>query len=209
VEGGAEEVSPTSDPDEAATSSSQARERILRTAYDLFSRHGVQAVGIDRIIDEAGVAKMTLYRHFRSKDDLAIAVLDLHERVWTWEWFEREIQRRGSTPTERLLAAFDVFDDWFHDADYGGCLFTNSLLESHDRLSPIGAASVKGLAEVRSVLRQLAIDAGVKNPDDFAHKWQMVMLGSIIAAIDGDVEAARRGREVARHLLEHEGPRAG
>src|SRR5712691_6433727 len=79
-----------------------ARERLLRVAYDLFCRHGVQATGIDRIVADAGVAKMTLYKHFRSKEELIVAALDLREDLWTYGWLEREIERRADTPTERL-----------------------------------------------------------------------------------------------------------
>src|SRR6266498_5045721 len=89
-----------------------ARERILRTAYDLFARRGTRGVGIDEVIDRAGVAKATLYRHFPSKDDLVLAFLQRRERRWTLEFIEAEARRRGSTPEGRLLAIFDVFDEW-------------------------------------------------------------------------------------------------
>src|SRR4026208_1325504 len=94
------------------------RERILETAYELFSRRGVRDVGVDEVIQQAGVAKATLYRHFPSKDDLGIAFLVLREQRWSKELIEAEAKRRGATPEEQLLAYFDVFDDWFHRDDY-------------------------------------------------------------------------------------------
>src|SRR5688572_14049702 len=91
----------------------QARERILATAYELFSRRGVRDVGVDEVIASAGVAKATLYRHFRSKDELVLAFLGRREQRWTHEWLETEARRRGATPEEQLLAIFDVFHEWF------------------------------------------------------------------------------------------------
>jgi AcrR family transcriptional regulator len=179
------------------------RDRILRTAYDLFNRHGVHAVGVDRIIAEAGVAKMTLYRHFRSKDELVVATLELHEELWTRQWLEPTVKRRRK-PRARLLALFDAFDDWFRQDDYEGCLFTNYLLEIRDPRTPIGAASIGKRANIRAFIRGLAEEAGVRDPDGFARQWQMLMTGSIIAAIEGDVDAARRARTFGSLLLERE-----
>ena len=106
-----------------------ARERILDTAYDLFSRRGIRAVGVDEVVERAGVAKATLYRHFPSKDDLVLAYLQLREQRWTFDWVEAEAQRRGATPEDQLLAIFDAFDEWFHQADFEACSFINVLLE--------------------------------------------------------------------------------
>src|SRR2546426_10236523 len=100
-----------------------ARERLLRTAYGLFQRNTLNTVGVDRIVAEADVAKTTLYRHFPSKDDLAVSVLRHHEDVWTRGWLEQEIGRRGTTAGARLLGIFDAFDEWFQRDDYEGCLF--------------------------------------------------------------------------------------
>ena len=118
----------------------EPRERILETAYELFWRHGFHAVGVDRICAEAGVGKRTLYRHFHSKAELVVAVLALHQQLWTVDWLQREVELRGSTPEARLLAVFDVFGEWFGRSDFASCLFINSLLESHDRTSAIGTA---------------------------------------------------------------------
>jgi AcrR family transcriptional regulator len=199
-------MTPSSEPDlkphQSGFSHDQARERILRTAYDLFCRHGLQAVGIDRIVAEAGVAKMTLYRNFRSKGELILAVLERREEVWTREWLGGEIERRGGTVEERLLAIFDAFDEWFNQSGYEGCLFINALLESHDVTSPIGAACATRLANVRSLIDELAEEAGIRDRDDFARQFQILLSGSIVAASAGDVEAARRARVIAQGFLE-------
>ena len=136
-----------------------ARERIIRTAYDLFSRHGVQGVGIDLIVERSGVAKATLYRHFRSKDELAVAVLARREERWTHGWLQGEVEGRAITPEARLLAIFDVFDDWFRSDEYESCFFVRSLLESSDLGSAVGMAG-RHRARRRSRVREDACTGG-------------------------------------------------
>jgi AcrR family transcriptional regulator len=181
-----------------------ARERILRTAYELFCRHGIGAIGIDRIIAEAGVAKMTLYRHFRSKEELVLAVLDLREELWTRRWLGQVIEQRGQTADERLLVIFDALDEWFRREDYEGCLFTNALLEVHDPTNAVGSAAVEKRENIRVILRDLSEQARVRDPDRFAYQWQMLMTGAIVIAMQGDKEAAPHAREAAARLLEWE-----
>ena len=183
------------------TSSSEARERVLSTAYTLFCRHGIRAVGVDTIIERSGVAKMTVYRHFRSKDALVLAVLERREELWTRQWLEAEIKRRADAPTDRLLAIFDVFDAWFHKRSFEGCLFVNVLLEFDDRNNPIHRACRDQLARIRELLIELATEARISDPDHFARQWHILMKGSIVSAGEGDVEAAKRAQEVARLLL--------
>jgi hypothetical protein len=132
-------------------------------------------------------------------------VLERHEEVWTRGWLEREMGRRATTGAEEVLALFDAFDDWFRQESYSGCLFTRSLLETGESLSPVYAASVAGLEHVRAFIRSLAEGVGVRDPETFALQIQMLMLGAIIAAVGGQVEAAERARNVARLLLEKEG----
>jgi AcrR family transcriptional regulator len=177
-----------------------ARERILDTAYELFSRRGIRDVGIDEVIERAGVAKATLYRHFPSKDDLVIAFLECREERWTLAWVEAEAKRRGNTPEEQLLAIFELFDEWFQRADFEACSFINVLLE----LGPAhraGQASVQHLASIRSIVARLAEEAGLRDSASFAHSWHILMKGSIVAAAEGDAEAAKRARSMARLLI--------
>jgi AcrR family transcriptional regulator len=178
-----------------------ARERILSSAYTLFCRHGIRAVGVDTIIERSGVAKMTVYRHFGSKDDLVLAVLDRREQLWTRKWLEREVRRRAERPVDRLLVIFDVFDEWFHRRDFEGCLFVNALLEIDDRKHPIHIACREQLARIREFLIELATEAAVVDPDDFARQWHILMKGSIVSAGEGDLVAARRAQELGRLLV--------
>jgi AcrR family transcriptional regulator len=186
---------------------SGARERVLDTAYDLFHRHTLNTVGVDRIVAEAGVAKTTLYRHFPSKDELAVSVLGRHQDVWMTGWLEQELMRRGGTPAARVLALFDAFDNWFRRDDYEGCLFTRALLEVRDPQNPVRSAAVAGLTNVRALIRKLAQESGVQDPERFAFQIQLLLLGATVAAVSGELDAARRGREVARLMLEQEGIR--
>jgi len=180
----------------------RARRRILDSAYELFTRRGIRGVGVDEVIERAGVAKATLYRHFPSKDHLALAFLQEREELWTLGWVEAEARRRGSTPEQQLLAIFDLFDEWFHEDDFEACSFINALLEVNDRHHPVGNASAMHLENIRGVLRKLATEAGIEDADGFARTFHILMKGSIVAAAEGDVDAAKRAQGVARLVIE-------
>ena len=187
------EAIPQSKPD--------ARERILDTAYELFSRRAIRDVGVDEVIEQAGVAKATLYRHFPSKDCLVIAFLERREERWTLAWVEAEARRRGTTPEEQLLAIFELFDEWFQRDDFEACSFINVMLEM-GRAHPAGRASVRHLASIRTVVGRLAEEAALRDPAAFAHSWHILMKGSIVSATEGDAQAAQRARSMARLLIE-------
>jgi AcrR family transcriptional regulator len=178
-----------------------ARDRILAAAYELFASRGIRDVGVDEVIGRAGVAKASLYRHFSSKDDLVVAFLELREERWTLAWVEAEARRRGTTPEEQLLAIFGLFDEWFHREDFEACSFINVLLEMGPRHSA-GTACVQHLENIRSLVRSLAEEAGLRDPGSFAHAWHILMKGSIIAAVEGDVEAAKRAQSMGRCLID-------
>ncbi len=184
---------------------SSGRERVLATAYELFSKHGTRAVGVDRIIAESGVAKMTLYRNFASKDELILAFLERREAQWTRGWLQAEVERRAATPGGRLLAIFDTFGEWFAVEGFEGCSFINVMLEIVEPGHPVRDAAVRHLAEIRTFLAGLAEEAGVEDPDAFARQWHILMKGSIVAAGEGDVHAAARARELGELLLERHG----
>jgi AcrR family transcriptional regulator len=177
------------------------RERVSRAAYELFSRDGTRAVGIDAVIARAGTAKMTLYRNFPSKDDLILDFLRRREQLWTREWLEAESRRRGETPRQQLLAIFDVFSEWFSKPDFDGCAFLTTMIETNDPGHPVHQAAVGHLANIRAYLGELAAEAGIADADGFARKWHILMKGSIMAAHEGDAAAAARAREVGELLL--------
>ena len=186
---------------EAAKVGSSARERILDAAYELFSRRGIQAVGVNEVTARAGVAMATLYRHFPSKDELVLAFLDLREQRWTKDLIEAGAMGRGSNPEEQLLAIFDVLDEWFHRDDFEAGSFIKVLLELGPN-NPAGGASVRHLEQLRAIARHLAEEAGLRDTDSFAHSWHILIQGSIVVAAEGDVEAAQRGKSMARQLID-------
>jgi AcrR family transcriptional regulator len=181
--------------------SAGARERILVAAYDLFSRRGLRDVGVDEVITSAGVAKATFYRHFPSKDDLALAFLERREREWTVAMVKEGSEARGRNPLERLLAIFDVFHEWFESEDFDGCSFVNVLVEMGPE-HPAGLASIHYLENIRAIVRERAEQAGLREPDKFARSWHILMKGSIISALEGDTQAAHRARSMASCLID-------
>jgi AcrR family transcriptional regulator len=178
-----------------------ARQRILDAAYDLFSARGIQAVGIDAIIERSGVARQTLYRHFGSKQELVLAFLDLREERWTRAWLQAEVEARTDDPRERLLVIFDVFDSWFRGPDFDGCSFINVMLEHPLPGDALGSASIDQLARIRAFLADLARAAGIADADDFSRKWHILMKGSIVARAEGDLAAAQRAQQMGSLLL--------
>lgn len=192
-------------PDVEAPTASP-RERILAAAYELFSRRGIRAVGTDEVILRAGVARATLYRHFATKNDLVLAVLERREEVWTRGLIEEQSRRRGNTPEEQLLAIFDVMHDWFQLRDgYEGCSFINVLLEVGPA-HPAGQACIVHIDHVRDIVRRRAVAADLTDVEDFASSWHILMKGAMILAAVGDLDAALRARKMARALIDQHRP---
>jgi AcrR family transcriptional regulator len=177
------------------------RERLIDAAYGLFSKEGVNQVGIDSILAKSSCAKASLYSNFKTKVDLAIAFLERREALWTRGWLESEIKRRAKRPEDRLLAIFDVFDGWFHKKSFEGCSFINVLLESKPG-SPVRQAATIHLAKIRAIVCALAAEANLEEPEKFAQAWHMLMKGSIVSASEGNRDAARQAKTAARLVLD-------
>lgn len=190
---------------ETVPAQDRGRDRVRRAAYELFSREGARAVGVDAVIAKAGIAKMTLYRNFPSKDDLILDFLQHREELWTRNWLISEVKSRASTPGQRLLAIFDVFSEWFARPDFEGCAFLTLMIEFNDRDHPVYRASIQHLANIRHFVRDLAAGAGIEDPESFARQWHILMKGSIMAAHEGDTLAADRARELGELLLAKHG----
>ncbi|MGE5697502.1 MAG: TetR/AcrR family transcriptional regulator [Candidatus Sericytochromatia bacterium] len=185
-----------------ATKSPDARERIIETAYELFTRRGIRDVGVDEVVAKANVAKTTLYRHFPSKDELVLAFLAEREQQWTVDIVDRQSAQRADDPEDQLLAIFDVFDDWFRKrTDYEACSFVKVLMEMGGE-GPIGQACIAHLDNIRSIVRDRARRAGLKKPAEFAASFNILMKGSIVAAAEGDLSAARRAKTMAVRLID-------
>ena len=182
-----------------------ARERILATAYELFTRRGIRNVGVDEVVEKANVAKATLYRHFPSKDDLVLAFLELRERLWTAEVIDHQpTERAAGDPEGELLAIFDIFDEWFQRrTDYEACSFVKVLFELGTE-GRIGEACLAHLGNIREIVRARADRAGLRDPDGFAWSFNNLMKGAMVSAAEGDSEAARRARRMAAWLIEQD-----
>jgi AcrR family transcriptional regulator len=183
------------------------RTRIVVTAYRLFSHRGIRDVGVDELIRASGVAKATFYRHFPSKDDVALAFLKRRDELWMLGSVVPEARSRADNPEDQLLAIFDVYDQWFQDDDFEACSFVKVLLEMGAE-HPLGQASIGYLGRIRQQVRLLAEEAGLEDSEAFALSWHILMKGSIIAAAEGDKQSARRARHMASGLIADHRPKS-
>jgi AcrR family transcriptional regulator len=177
------------------------KEHLIDTALRLFERDGYHATGIDRILAEAGVAKMTLYNHFRSKDELILAALRARDSRFRNEVM-RELAARSEDPAERLVLVFDVLADWFEQPGFSGCMFINAAAEYADPTDPIHAAAAEHKRLFAAYLREQAEAAGASDPDELAAQLALLMEGAITTAhISGSGQAARDAQRVAELLV--------
>lgn len=184
------------------TDAPSARERIIDTSYELFTRRGICDVGVDEVVTKAGVAKATLYRHFSSKEDLVLAFMERRAELWTNEVIDRQPRERAEDPKGQLLALFDVLDEWFQRrSDYEACSFVKVLFEVGAK-GRIGRACVGHLDRIRDILRERAEQAGLRDAKDLAWSLNILVKGSIVCAAEGDVDSARRAKPVAAWLIE-------
>lgn len=165
------------------TKTHDARRRILETAERLFYAEGVRAVGIDRIIAEAGVAKMSLYNHFPSKDDLILAVLEYREEKFDalfGNWLERHV----SAGMDRLQAFFAALKDWFESPGFRGCMFINACAELADAEHAGSKFSAGHKQRFHAMLKRIvAQTAGAKAAETTAPALALLVEGAIVTAV--------------------------
>ncbi|WP_039794260.1 TetR/AcrR family transcriptional regulator [Nocardia araoensis] len=178
----------------------QAKQRLLTTAEELFYAEGIRAVGIDRLLQESGVGRASFYRHFASKDDLVVAVLEDRDRRWL-DWLRESVEQTGD-PTARPLAVFDALAQRFARNDFRGCAFINTMVEVADRESAAHRVADRHKRRVIEYLNELLAEAGRSDAEELAAELALLVDGAIVTAVrEGTPEAAHRARTIAERLL--------
>lgn len=178
------------------------RDLIVNEALKLFYRHGFHATGVDTIISRAGVSKKTLYRHFRTKDELILATLRKRDELFRNKLM-RETERRATDPADRLLAVFDFLADWFDEEGFCGCMFINAAAEFAEPDNPSHMISAEHKRLVAEYICQQAALAGARDPVALSHEINLLMEGAIVYAhVMGDRQAAGRAKEMAKPFIE-------
>ncbi len=175
--------------------------RLVLTAARLFNEHGIHATGIDRIIAEAGVARMTFYKHFGSKEGLVRAVMERESKAW-FEWLDAELGR-PQEPRQRISAFFALLGKWFSRSDFKGCCFINAVGE-RDRLDnsvrPIAKAHRKAtFVYIRSLLEGSAL----ADPNQLADQLTILADGATVTAmVTRNPRTARSAAKAALALMD-------
>ncbi len=186
-----------------AETASPKRDHLLSTARRLFYRDGYRVVGIDTLLAEAKVAKMTLYNHFASKEELIVAVIEQQDRE-VQAALSAAVAAAGRTPARRLQAVFDWLKGWFESDDFKGCAFIRALSEYPEPDHAIHQAAWRHKQAVNALLLAIVTEGGAKHPAELANALSLLVDGAILAAhATGSSASAATARSVAAMLLKH------
>ena len=182
------------------------REQLIKTALELFAKNGIHATGIDTIVEYSGVTKKTLYAHFRSKEELVLAVLRQYN-VLARNVFMRRVESGGKTPRARLLAIFNVAQRWFQQNNFHGCLFINTIGEYSGKATPIRQICKEYKKLVKGYIFSLCKQAGAKDPQGLAEELAMLLEGATVTAqVSQNPKTAQIAKRVAKALIDEAVP---
>jgi AcrR family transcriptional regulator len=185
------------------------REELVESAMKVFYRNGFHCTGLDMILKESGISRMTLYNHFKSKDELIVAALRRRDELFR-NGLMKFVEGASRDPVERIYAVFDFHEQWFNDEDFKGCMFINVSAEFCDAESPARRVSADHKIECVRYLTKLCEDAGIDDPSEAAERINLLLEGAIVTAyLQGKTggndstpsEAARRARSMASSIL--------
>ena len=172
----------------------------MDTAFRLFYAHGIRAIGVDRIIAEAGVAKATFYKHFPAKDSLVIAYLDTVDGVWTQQLHDAA-EAAGPAPADQLVGMFDALSTACRREGYRGCAFINAAAEN-EAGTPVHDRTLAHKTAVREWVRGLAARAGAADPDRLSRSLTLLLDGGLASgSLDGLPDAPAAAKEAAGALV--------
>ena len=157
------------------------RDELVRKALAAFYRNGFQATGMDRLAVETGVSKTSMYKHFRTKEELILAALRLRDEQFR-NMFTRRLEELADTPRGQLLAMYDVLGEWFRQEDFRGCMFIKASAEYQQPDHPIHAQSAEHKRLMFVHTRKLAEAAGAPDPAALARALLLLKEGAIVTA---------------------------
>ena len=185
------------------------REELVEAAVRVFYRCGFHASGLESVLQEAGVSRMTLYNHFKSKDELIVAALRRRDEVFRNRMM-KFVDGAGRSARERLLAVFDYHEQWFTSKDFCGCMFINATAEFADPKCAVRQVAAEHKRAVVRYVEELARACGVKDAESMAQEFNLLLEGAIVTATvtgqaqgGGDVGAsARLAKAMAVRILD-------
>lgn len=177
------------------------RDELVQGALKVFYRDGFHATGMDKLVEETGVSKTSMYKHFRTKEDLILAALRLRDEQFR-NWLFRRMQELGGTPGEQLLAMFDALDEWFNQPEFRGCMFIKASAEYQEAAHPIHTQAAEHKRLLFNHVRGLAEKAGAADPGAIARRLLLLKEGAIVTAHLGSAEdPAGDAKAAAKALL--------
>lgn len=181
---------------------SPAAQRVLEAASELFYERGIWATGVDTIVEHSGVTKMTLYKHFGSKDELVAAYLRRRDELWRG-WLTDAVEARADSPRERLLAVFDALGSWLEGEVEGfrGCAFVNAASEISAPDHPARTVALEEKRWMREYLEGLASEAGAANSEALAEQLLLLFEGATVMTTLRTSKAPTRGAKAAATAL--------
>lgn len=177
------------------------REELVQKALKVFYRNGFHATGMDLLVAETGVSKTSMYKHFRTKEDLILGTLRLRDEQFR-NWLFRRMEELGANPAAQLLAMFDALGEWFIQPDFRGCMFIKAAAEYQEADHPIHAQSAEHKRLLFNYVRNLAGEAGATNPGALARQLLLLKEGAIVTAHLGHTrDPAGDAKTAASELL--------
>jgi AcrR family transcriptional regulator len=174
------------------------RSRLVEAALQRFYRDGFRNVGLDQVLTDVGISKTAFYKHFESKDDLMLAVLE-SQNVWLQELL-REVtsQRSDANPGTQLRRLFDVVDQIIASDAYHGCIFINVAMEFPLLHEPAHRAAAEHKRSIEAIVRELAAQAGAEDPGSLAQELCLIMEGAYVTRqVTGNPQTIEIARRVA------------
>lgn len=177
------------------------RDALVQKALKVFYRNGFHATGMDMLAVETGISKTSIYKHFRTKDDLILAVLRLRDENFR-NWLYRRMEELAETPKQQLIAMFDALEEWFNDPEYKGCMFIKASSEYQEASNPIHKQCADHKRMLERHIQDLAEQAKLDNSDLVARQLLLLKEGAIITAHLGHTEnPAKDAKAAAVELL--------
>jgi len=181
--------------------SASKRDELVQKALKVFYREGFHATGMDKLVAETKISKTSMYKHFRTKEDLILATLRLRDEQFRNN-FVRRVEELATDPKGQLLAAFDALGEWFEDETFKSCMFIKASSEYQDPKHPIHAAAAEHKRLLAVYFEELATNAGLKNPEEVARQLLILAEGAIVIAhLHGIEHASADAKSTAAVLI--------